>query len=367
MTNDLTRVIRQLMAQVASGSAFDIDSNRIPEGDVCGEDFGQRAWRRALLDLLSDEHAISTPSAQSSRFRVSAVVRDVTDALVRELPERLKLTLEHPAASEEREVEGDRAALESLIIWQAARAVHGVGAGAGRILVRVERVGASEARADCPELPRGPYLRLLMETLGAGEPTANGLDPFFATNGSAGSWSLGRALARRAAGRLGGVIHHAPDRSTCKAYLPLSATLEPRVHPSQVSVASRSGAGLDVLYVSDEEPILAMGRPALLESDCCVSVVDCGQDALGHLRSRTGGVDVVVIEDGPQDMPAADLASELQSILRELPVVVAAAERRPEELREHLLERPDAKAPRAALTKTPTVESPRKKTDSRAR
>lgn len=290
------------------------DSSRVAE----------RARERALHHLFFDGPGQDL-HGEASSFSLSRAITETLDRCVRAFPDEVKITVEGLEGPER--VSGNRAALSGLVTLIAALALDHVGTGAGQLYVRLERVDAAETAAmttDCAqsESSAASLARIAVDARpGGGQPNPS-LDPVLRVpRARGGSWDLGLTLARRLAWNLGGVLCNESEAAVPTVYLPLEGNL----HPGSVARASACGPplGLHILYVSSEEPILAMGLPGLIESDCLVEVVPNGE-TLDRLQRPEAAFDLIVLGREVAGVHHAAFTEELGARASALGLPIAA-------------------------------------------
>jgi CheY-like chemotaxis protein len=148
-------------------------------------------------------------------------------------------------------------------------------------------------------------------------------EPFFTTKRSSGGTGLGLAFVHSIVSNHGGAItvNSAPSvGTTFTIYLPKApvvATSEPELHTPSVA-----GRGRRVLYVDDEQPIVALMTEQLERSDFRVTGLTSAHVALTAIRAAPHNYDIVVCDYNMPKMSGLELLQELLTLRPDLPCIL---------------------------------------------
>ena len=249
---------------------------------------------------------------------------DLTHLLNRLVGERVALTLEHDP--DLRPIRADRRQFEQVIVNLVVNARDAMAHG-GRITIRTADVGRAEERAR-PQLPKGDYVRVVVEDEGCGIP-ADKLDkifePFFTTKRTGEGTGLGLSTVYGIVKQTGGYVFcdSVPGEGTSfSLYFPAhdaddlnaAAEVEEAVRPSPPPQRlARAGV---VLLVEDEAAVRSFAARALRMRGFEVLEADSAEAALDLLADSRQSIDVFVTD---VIMPGMDGPSWVRTALRDRP------------------------------------------------
>jgi len=236
---------------------------------------------------------------------------------------------------------GDPTRIHQVLMNLCTNAAHAMRDAGGTIDVRLstDDTGA-RGPAGQPNLPPGPYLKLTVEDTGHGmEPEILNriFDPFFTTKGPGEGTGMGLSVVHGIVRDLGGDIQvdSTPGRGTrFSLFLPAR---EEAAAPAHVSPdAPPCGKG-SVLFVDDDEHVVAFARQVLERMGCQVTAVTRPEAALEIFRDDPDGFDLVITDQNMPGMNGTELARALAGLRGNLPVLLCSGlgqTLKPKELRD---------------------------------
>lgn len=191
-----------------------------------------------------------------------------------------------------------------------------------------------------PDLRVGEYIRLTVKDTGHGiDPEIMGriFEPYFTTREVRGGTGLGLAVVYGIISGLGGgiMVRSQPGKgSTFQVYLPrYTAGL---VRKDEI-VESVSGGSEHILYVDDEETLVALVREILKRLGYQVSIFTSSTQALEALKSNPEKYDLVITDFTMPGMTGVDLAKQIRLVRADLPIILTTGysdKLNPEEVKE---------------------------------
>lgn len=177
----------------------------------------------------------------------------------------------------------------------------------------------------------GRYARISVSDDGCGmdaETMQRVFDPFFSTKANGEGTGLGLSVAHGIIAEHRGAltVRSVLGRGTCfELLLPLVDSSDAELLPLQVPVADRAlGRGRHVLYIDDDEVLVATVDALLNRSGFRVSAFASPHAALQALRSVLMDVDIVVSDYNMPELTGLDVASEVARMRPGLPVIVSS-------------------------------------------
>ncbi|MBI3783797.1 MAG: PAS domain S-box protein [Deltaproteobacteria bacterium] len=233
-------------------------------------------------------------------------------------------------------VAADASQIQQIIVNLATNAAHAIGAGGGRICLRLQAVDvdAESARAT-PKLQAGRYARLDVSDTGSGMDAATMariFDPFFTTKPVGQGTGLGLSVVHGIMQGYGGAVsvHSTVGQgSTFELYFPAAGAA---VAPAQAGLRpAQRGRGERVLYVDDDEMLVVLIARVLGNLGYQVEGCSDPREALRRFRDRPHEFDVVVSDLAMPGLPGFKLVEELRRVRADVPVLLTTGYARPED------------------------------------
>ena len=189
--------------------------------------------------------------------------------------------------------------------------------------------GGLAAREPAPgELPVRAHLWVRDDGVGMSEATLQRVfEPFFTTKPAGAGTGLGLSVAHGIVSEHGGSISvdSAPGLGTTfHVWLPLSALpVEPAV-PADSGLVPLQGSGQHVLYIDDDDIMIAMVDALLQRAGFRVTTCQDAALALHDVGQRPFDYDLVVTDFNMPRLSGIEVAYALASIRRDLPVVISS-------------------------------------------
>jgi PAS domain S-box-containing protein len=225
----------------------------------------------------------------------------------------------------------DATQMQQVVINLCTNAWHALGAGGGRIDVRLDAFTLDEKASGClGGLATGRYARLTVSDTGHGmnEATrARVFEPFFTTKPAGEGTGLGLSVVHGIVTSCGGAIavDSEPGRGT-RFHIDLPVQPEGRGDagvPAPRVERSEAG-GRHVLYVDDDEVMLLTVERLLQRAGYCVTVCADAAAALTAVRERPAGFDAVVTDFNMPGLSGLDVVEALLRLRADLPVVITS-------------------------------------------
>jgi PAS domain S-box-containing protein len=231
-------------------------------------------------------------------------------------------------------VAADATQVHEVVINLATNAAAAIGPEGGVIDLQLAAVTLDADAADLAlGLAPGRYVRLVVRDTGHGmEPAVAEriFDPFFTTKPPGQGTGLGLSVVHGIVANYGGAIgvESAPGHgATFRLYFP-AATHDAEVVAPPPAAAAR-GQGERVLYVDDDDMLVALLTRVLTNLGYQVTGYRDPLQALRDFEARPGDVDVVVTDLSMPGMSGIRLARELLAIRPDLPIVMTTGYVRP--------------------------------------
>lgn len=256
---------------------------------------------------------------------IDAVVNDAMKLLRPSLPS----TIDIQSSCEESNlrVKANPSEVYQVLLNLATNAFHAIGAGGGRISIKVDTVQVDDALPEhTPQLTPGAYARLSVVDDGEGiqqELLDKIFAPYFTTKNGDQGRGLGLAVVSRIMRDSGGTItvdSMVGQGATFRAYFPLSQQAS-----SEDAESAEAGAitGTErVLLVDDEDAVARQFEEGLQLLGYRVSVFNTSSEALAEFKKRPEAFDAV-ITDQTMPYPRGDeLARAILALRPRLPIIL---------------------------------------------
>jgi nitrogen-specific signal transduction histidine kinase/ActR/RegA family two-component response regulator len=216
--------------------------------------------------------------------------------------------------------------VHQVVMNLAGNALHAMRERGGTLEFRLETVtvGAGEA-GRAPDLREGPYVRLSVSDTGGGmdqATLARVFDPFFTTKAPGEGTGLGLSVVHGIMKTHGGAITTASEPglgTTFQLYFPVAT---PDSEAVALEGAAAEGGGARVLYIDDEEAVIALGTEMLQGLSYRVTSCTTPAEAIEIFRVRPRDFDAVVTDLAMPGMSGLELTRELRAIRPDVPVVL---------------------------------------------
>jgi len=323
------------------------------------EEIHRAAERAAALTrqlLVFSRREVASPTV----FDLNHTIAEIDRLLRRTIGEDIALVI--ASSPDPAKICADVGQMDQLMVNLAINARDAMPEG-GRLTIATEAVDLDEAEARArPGLSRGPHVRLSFSDEGHGMDTdiaARAFEPFFTTKRKGEGTGLGLAgvygTVQEAKGHV--ELRSAPEKGTVvEIHLPLVADAVPAAPVETVS-GPEGRVAATVLLAEDEDQVRNVIRRILLEQGYEVLDAGSGEEALAHLESHDGRIDLLLTDLVMPGMSGKELADRTQELRDDLRVVFmsgytddAVLRRRVGEGTVTLLEKPfGAEALRAAV------------------
>ena len=231
----------------------------------------------------------------------------------------------------------DSSQMHQIIVNLATNASHAIGDKLGTITVRLStRTVTVDDRLASPDLREGRYVCLSVSDDGCGMERATldrVFDPFFTTKPVGMGTGLGLSVVHGIVSSYGGAVtaYSQPGQGTSfQLYFPAVDAVEKTAGPTQAPSA-RSGNQENILYVDDEEGLVALGTVFLERLGYQVTGHVDASAALDDFRSRPAEFAAVITDLSMPRMSGFELARQLRSLRPDLPILMTSGYVRPED------------------------------------
>jgi len=225
-------------------------------------------------------------------------------------------------------VMADSTRLHQIVMNLCSNAAHAMQETGGNLEVRL--VNYDIESGDTPELPDlkpGPYIRLTVSDNGCGmaaDTVKRIFDPYFTTKAQGEGTGLGLSVVHGIVTGMGGVIkvYSEPDEGTTfQVYLPRVETGEEPTGPRKLALPRGSET---ILLVDDEEYVLDMTRELLESLGYQVATRTSGVEAFRAFQANPQRFDLVVTDQTMPKLTGIDLATNIQALREDLPVILCS-------------------------------------------
>jgi|GEM_PF-665064 len=205
----------------------------------------------------------------------------------------------------------------------AAHAMHEKGGVLSVSLTEVE-VGTDRAARNL-DLKPGPYLQLAVGDTGVGiepEIMKKIFDPYFTTKPPGEGTGMGLAIVHGIVTSHGGTItvYSEPGQGTVfNIYLPRIVSVDEGVSEETAEMPKGEGR---VLFVDDEEQLVAYGQELLERLGYQVKAFTSSQEALAAFKADPDGFDLIITDRTMPGLTGYDLAEEMLKIRPDKPIIM---------------------------------------------
>jgi PAS domain S-box-containing protein len=254
------------------------------------------------------------------------LIREACRLLRGSLPSSVSLELD--LAAEGAMILADSTQVHQVVMNLVTNAIHALGTRPGTIRIASHGVIVEDEGVEDLELEDGCYFRVSVSDNGCGMDAATLariFEPFFTTKSAGRGTGLGLSVVHGIMGAHGGAVRVTSELgrgTTFHLYFP--ANQQPGTTSLLAPSSLTSTKGERVLYVDDEEALVFLATRVLKRLGYRVTGYASAAQALDDFRQRPGHFDVVVSDIAMPGMSGMELARELLSARRELPVVLTS-------------------------------------------
>ena len=226
---------------------------------------------------------------------------------------------------------GDATQLQQVVVNLCTNALHALAEGGGTLHVslrRVELPGGRSAGGQMPDLEPGPHACLTVSDTGCGmspEVMERIFEPYYTTKdrgeGTGFGLSIVHGIVQRHRGHIA-VESEVGEGSTFRLYLPLHQSAEEE-EDLVVDRSAPEGRGR-VLFVDDDEAVLAMGREILESFGYTVTTASHAGEALELFREDPGRFDALVSDYSMPGQNGQQLIGECLRLRPGLPTMLCS-------------------------------------------
>jgi PAS domain S-box-containing protein len=298
----------------------------------CDKDNPIREYMQEVLkashrakDLVNQILTFSRQSDKEGRpIRVTPIVKEVLKLIAATTPPNIEI--QRVLKTDQDVVIAEPTQLHQVLMNLCTNAIHAMESGGGVIEARMmDFVIGSRAKSEFPQLEPGRYLRLSVKDTGSGMTQAT-LDrifePFFTTKESGKGTGMGLAVVHGIVSSLHGTIAvdtEVGKGSTFHVILPVVEQEEARGAAMDEPLPSGHEC---VLYVDDSKEIAALAQRMLSALEYTPVVVNSAAEALDLFKRNPDRFDLVITDQVMAGMDGIDLARELLSIRKDIPIVL---------------------------------------------
>jgi signal transduction histidine kinase len=253
------------------------------------------------------------------------LVANMTEMLVRSLGPTIQIETEFPPNLPP--VEADPNQLELALLNLALNARDAMPLGG---LLKVSSFGQTVEANEIPHLAPGEYVCLSVSDTGSGMDEATlkqAAEPFFTTKGLGKGTGLGLSMIDGLAAQSGGtmrLISEVGRGTTVEVWLPRSHQAKPAAQPAAAVLDNRGASSLTILVVDDDLMIAEVTAALLEDLDHSVVVANSADEALGCLRERGAGIDLMLTDHAMPGMTGIELAAKAREEWPGLRIILAS-------------------------------------------
>jgi PAS domain S-box-containing protein len=288
------------------------------------------AGRRGAA-LVEQILAFSRPEGENCKpVKIQTVIEEVVRLLRASLPATISLELQDNNSIGP--IMADATQMHQVVMNLCTNAKYAIGENTGAITISLEEVEviARYPLYECPGLPPGKYLDLVIHDTGCGmdEATQSKIfDPFFTTRKKGTGSGLGLSVAHNIIKRHKGeiAVHSKHGLGTSfHIYLPLLDASSGGEAASDEDAANEipQGGGEKILLVDDEELIVNMMEQMLTRLGYAVTPFSSPLEALAHFKKEPEKFDLLITDMTMPGMTGAGLAKEISKLTSSIHVIL---------------------------------------------
>ncbi len=308
----------------------EISINKLPEDSLAKEGM-ERVYESGLraADLVKQILTYCRQGEQEMKhIYVAPVVKEVFSLLRASLPATIRIRQEISYPLSSLMVHADPTQLYQVLMNLGTNALHAMSEKGGVLSVEMAALDLDDMFVKHnPDLKTGPYLRLTVSDTGYGmkpEVMERIFDPYFTTKNIGEGTGLGLSVVSGIIKKHGGAltVYSEPDKGAAfHIYLPL---VETDVSDSIDSKAAPPRGNERILFVDDEEVIVAMGQEILEDLGYHVTVEKNSMMALKRFSSNAESFDLLVTDMTMPGLSGKELAGKIREIRPGMPIVICS-------------------------------------------
>jgi PAS domain S-box-containing protein len=280
---------------------------------------GHRA-KRLVDQILAFSRRQEQPQVP---VKIAPIVKEVLKLLQSSLPASIRV---QSTIADDRTVMGDPTQIHQIIMNLCTNAYHAMQDAGGLLSLLLEPV-CVDSRDACgvEDLPAGSYLRIVVADTGTGIDPAiieRIFDPYFTTKEKGKGTGLGLAVVHGIVKQYGGGISvdsHLGKGTAISVLLP--ACVPPAPESGHLPVSMPRGHE-HVLLVDDEKDLVEIVGSMLERLGYRVVACTGSMEALALFKQDPFGFDLVVSDFNMPGLTGDQLAQQILSIRREIPIIV---------------------------------------------
>lgn len=300
---------------------MDTSDNRAASGNI---DEILKAGKRAR-DLVRQILAFSRQIEQERRtIQPYLIVKEALKLLRASLPTTIEIR--QKINTECGEVLADPTQIHQVLMNLCTNAHHAMREKGGILTVSLESVTVSpENTREYPNLPEGPYVRLIVSDTGCGmdQKTMERIfEPFFTTKPVGEGTGMGLATVHGIVASHGGTITVSSSVGEGTAFEILLPRAESK-SKEEITDDTKALTGREsILLVDDEEPLALLGKRTLQRLGYNVTTRTSSVEALEAFGAQPNKYDLVITDQTMPNMTGAELAVEIMRIRPSTPVIL---------------------------------------------
>ena len=275
-------------------------------------------------DLVQQILTFSRQTDQKLKpVQVSLVIREALKLLRASLPATIEI---HQNIDNDGLVMADPTQIHQVMMNLCTNASHAMAQKGGRLDVSLVNVELdSDFVSGHTGIRPGPYLRLAVADTGHGMPPEildRVFDPFYSTKGPGEGTGLGLSVVHGIVKSHGGMIYAYSEPgigSSFKIYLP---SIERGLLLEKKERKTLPKGTEHVLFIDDEEALVAIGRQMLESLGYEVTTRVSSQEALALFKAYPKRFDLVITDQTMPNMTGDELARELIAIRPGIPIIL---------------------------------------------
>jgi len=176
-----------------------------------------------------------------------------------------------------------------------------------------------------PKIKTGKYVKLSVHDTGCGmdqEMISQIFDPFFTTKEKGKGTGMGLSVVHGIVSDMAGttIVESTPGLgSTISAYFPVSTT---QIKTEEPVVVSLPKGNERILFVDDEEELVAIGERLLHYLGYTVESFNSSEEAIQTFRSRPYDFDLIITDQTMPEMPGIEVAKNAMRIRHDIPIIL---------------------------------------------
>jgi|GEM_PF-756712 two-component system, cell cycle sensor histidine kinase and response regulator CckA len=259
-------------------------------------------------------------------IKITPILKDALKMLRSSIP--TTVDIQQNLTTESDTVFADPTQIHQIILNLGTNAAHAMRESGGILKVNlVQEDFDSNPSARYPGINPGAYLKLTVSDTGTGiddETIQRIFEPYFTTKGPGEGTGMGLSLIHGIVKSYGGdiTVKSEPGKgSTFNVYFP---RIDADVSPVEKSSARLPGGTESILFVDDEKGMIDALKPMLEALGYKLTTRTSSIEALEVFRANPKGFDLLITDMSMPNMTGKDLAMEVMSIRRDIPVILCS-------------------------------------------